>query len=518
MSSSHLYTTKCSMTPVIPKVAFFRIHSYTRKMTNVEDIISKLPSPPKKDVDLIIKAYNFALKAHQGQVRKSGEPYFIHVFATARNLAELGMSPTVIAAGFLHDTIEDTKVTAKEIEKEFGKEILDLVKGVTKLGSVKYKGIERNVENLRKFFVAIAADFRVIIIKLCDRLHNVQTLEHVSPEKQQRIALETLEIYAPLANRLSMGKLRGRLEDAAFPFAFPKEYEQVKQLLAERKDADTKYLAEFESTLKHKLKEVRLNVLRMDYRVKHLYSLWKKLEKYNGDIHKVYDIMALRIIVRSIEDCYQVLGVIHGSWRPLPGKIKDYIALPKLNGYRSLHTTVLTGTGGIVEIQIRTEEMHIEAEYGIAAHYAYKEKIKLEKSEVRKRYEWIEHLKDAQKNITDSEQFFESLKMDFFKNRVFAFTPKGDVIDLPENASVIDFAYNVHSDIGNHATGAKVNGKYVALDTKLHNGDICEIVVQKNAKPNPKWLEFAKTSIARNRIHKYLKTNTLAKKFEEFLK
>ena len=484
----------------------------------INEIIATLPSPPKKDVELIMRAYDFALKAHQGQSRKSGEPYFIHVVATAKNLAELGMSPTVIAAGLLHDTIEDTDVTAKDIEKEFGKEILDLVKGVTKLGTLKYRGVERNVENLRKFFVAMAADFRVIIIKLCDRLHNVETLQHVSPEKQQRIALETLEIYAPLANRLSMGRLRGKLEDAAFPFAFPKEYEHVKKLMAERKGVDEKYLTEYETALREKLKDVRLTVIRMDHRVKHLYSLWKKLEKYGGDVNKVYDIMALRIIVKSIEDCYQVLGVIHGSWRPLPGKIKDYIALPKPNGYRSLHTTVLTGTGGIVEVQIRTEEMHIEAEYGIAAHYAYKEKIKLEKKDVRKQYEWIAQLKDTQKSIRDTEQFFESLKMDFFKNRVFAFTPKGDVIDLPEGASVIDFAYNVHSDVGNHATGAKIHGRYVALDTKLHNGDICEIVVQKNAKPNAKWLEFAKTSIARNRIHKYLKTNSLAKKFEDFLK
>jgi guanosine-3',5'-bis(diphosphate) 3'-pyrophosphohydrolase len=487
-------------------------------MPKADDIIKHLTSPSHKDIDLILRAYDFALKSHQGQERKSGEPYFLHVFATAKNLAELGMSPTVIAAGFLHDTIEDTTVTAKDIETEFGKEILDLVTGVTKLGTLKYKGVERNVENLRKFFVAMAADFRVIIIKLADRLHNVQTLQYVNPEKQRRIALETLEIYAPLANRLSMGRLRGQLEDAAFPFAFPKEHEHVKQLLAERKDADEKYLVEFETALEEKLKEVKLSVVSMDYRVKHLYSLWRKLEKYDGDINKVYDITALRIIVKSIEDCYQVLGVIHGGWRPLPGKIKDYIALPKPNGYRSLHTTVLTGTGGVVEIQIRTEEMHIEAEYGIAAHYAYKEKIKLEHKDIRKQYEWIEHLRDAQNNITDTEQFFDSLKMDFFKNRVFAFTPKGDVIDLPEGGTVIDFAYNVHSDIGNHASGAKINGKYVSLDTKLSNGDICEVVVQKNIKPNSKWLEFAKTSIARNRIHKYLKGNSLVKKFEDFLK
>ena len=294
-------------------------------MPDVQDIIEKLPSPPKKDIDLILKAYDFALKAHEDQKRKSGEPYFLHVFYTAKNLAELGMSPIVIAAGFLHDTIEDTHVTVKDIEREFGKEILDLVEGVTKLGTLKYKGVERNIENLRKFFVAMAADFRVIIIEIADRLHNVETLQYVDPEKQRRIALETLEIYAPLANRLSMGKLRGRLEDAAFPFAFPKECEHVKELLAERKDVDEKYLVEFEIALAEKIKESKISLVRMEHRAKHLYSLWKKLEKYDGDINKVYDIIALRIIVKSIEDCYQVLGIIHGSWRPLPGKIKAWL-------------------------------------------------------------------------------------------------------------------------------------------------------------------------------------------------
>jgi GTP pyrophosphokinase len=348
-------------------------------MPDVNEILSTLPKHPKTDADLIVRAYNFAQKAHEGQERKNGEPYFLHVFATARYLAELGMNPTVIAAGFLHDTVEDGRATREEIEKEFGPEILGLVDSVTKLGKVKYKGIERNVENLRKFFIAIAADLRVIIIKLCDRLHNVETLAHVRPDKQRRIALETLEIYAPLANRLSLGKLRGRLEDAAFPFAYPEEHARIKELLAKRKDADFGYLLEFEKTLLAKLKEGTVHVVRTDHRIKHLYSLWRKLEKYNGDMSKVYDIIALRIIVTSIEECYQVLGIIHGSWKPLPGKIKDYIALPKPNGYRSLHTTVLTGTGGVVEIQIRTEEMHIEAEYGVAAHFAYKERIKIDK-------------------------------------------------------------------------------------------------------------------------------------------
>jgi guanosine-3',5'-bis(diphosphate) 3'-pyrophosphohydrolase len=487
-------------------------------MKSVAEITKLINNPTKKDIDLIEHAYAFAEKAHEGQLRKSGEPYFSHVSRTGYYLAELGMSPTVIAAGLLHDTVEDTSVTAKEIEKEFGKEILDLVKGVTKLGTVKYRGVERNVENLRKFFVSMAEDMRVLIIKLCDRLHNVETLEFVPPDKQRRIAMETLEIYAPLANRLSMGKLRGRLEDAAFPFAFPAEYEKVKKLLAERKDVDEKYVAEFKEMLVGKLKKIQVEVIRMDYRIKHLYSLWKKLEKYNGDITKVYDIIALRIIVKTVEDCYQTLGIIHGNWKPLVGKIKDYIALPKTNGYQSLHTTVFTGTGGIVEVQIRTETMHIEAEYGLAAHFAYKEKIKLEKSDVKKQYEWIEHLKDTQKSINDSDEFFKSLKMDFFQNRVFVFTPKGDVIDLPAHSTPIDFAYHVHSQIGNHAQGAKVNGRFVSLDTELHNGDICEIITNKNTKPSSKWLEYAKTNMAKGKIHKHLKSNSLLDKFSNFLR
>lgn len=489
-------------------------------MPDISEILQNLQSPLKKDTELIVKAYNFAQQAHFGQMRKSGEPYFIHVFATAKNLAEFGMSPTVIAAGFLHDTIEDTKVTAADIEKEFGEEILKLVQGVTKLGTLKYKGVERNVENLRKFFIAMASDFRVLIIKLADRLHNVETLSHVNPEKQRRIALETLEIYAPLANRLSLGKLRGRLEDAAFPFAYPTEYAHMQKLLTERRDADANYLVDFEKTLLEKLREVKIHIIRTDHRVKHLYSLWKKVQKHDGDINKVYDIIALRVIVQSVEECYQALGIIHGSWKPLPGKIKDYIALPKPNGYRSLHTTVLTGTGGVVEVQIRTEEMHLEAEYGVAAHFAYKERINLKTQDVQKQYEWVEHLKDAQKlaTETDADEFLRSLKMDFFTHRVFAFTPKGDVIDLPEGATVIDFAYNVHTDIGNHAAGAKVNGKFVALDTKLHNGDICEITTQKTAKASSKWLDTIKTSIARNRIKQATKGESLADKFRNFLK
>lgn len=484
----------------------------------IEDIVSLINNPSTKDRELIARAYSFSEKAHTGQQRKSGEPYFLHVAQTAYYLAEFGMSPTIISAGLLHDTIEDTNTSEKTIEDEFGGEILSLVKGVTKLGSVKYKGVERNVENLRKFFVSIAQDMRVLMIKLCDRLHNVETLEHVREDKRKRIALETLEIYAPLADRMSLGKLKGRLEDAAFPFAYREEYEKAKKLLAEKKESDEKYVIEFEKTVNELLNKSHVNIISIDHRVKHAYSFWKKIQKYNGDISRVYDILAIRIIVSNITDCYHTLGIIHGTWKPLLGKIKDYIALPKANGYQSLHTTVFTGTGGIVEIQIRTEEMHIEAEYGLAAHFAYKEKIKLEKKDIEKQYEWIEQLRDTQKNIVDTEEFLSSLKMDFFQNRVFVFTPKGDVIDLPEGSTPIDFAYNVHSQIGNTAQGAKINGKFLALDTKLHSGDICEVITAKNAHPNPKWLEFVKTGIAKNRIHKYMKENSLSDKFSKFLK
>jgi GTP pyrophosphokinase len=476
-------------------------------MPNIEDIIEKLPSPPKKDVDLLHHAYDFALKAHHGQERKNGDPYFIHVFATAKYLAELGMSPTVIAAGFLHDVIEDTTVTAKDIEKEFGKEVLELVKGVTKLGTVKYKGVERNVENLRKFFVAMAADPRVLIIKLCDRLHNVQTLAHVREDKRERIAKETLEIYAPLANRLSLGKLKGALEDAAFPYAYPEGYEQAKKALKERKEMDEKHLIDFQKVFAQKLKHEKIDLVSLDHRVKHLYSLWKEMTKYDGDITRVHDIMAVRIIVKSIEDCYRVLGIIHGSWKPLPGRIKDYIAVPKANGYKSLHTTIFTKDGGIAEIQIRTQEMHEEAEFGIASHLHYKEIGKNKsKEEIEKKTSWTKDLLELQQQIEDKEEFLHTLKTDFFSSRVFVFTPKGDVVDLPEGSTPIDFAYAIHSKIGDKMSHAKVNGKMVSIDTVLRRGDVVEIVTNKNGHPTAKWLDHVKTSMAKRHIQRWIET------------
>ncbi len=490
---------------------------YTGYMPKVEEILEVAHNMDSKGKTLIEKAYSFAEKAHEGQLRKSGEPYFFHVFQTAKNLADLGMSPIVIAAGFLHDVLEDTKTSEDELRKEFDDVIVSLVKGVTKLGTVKYKGIERNVENLRRFFVSMTEDLRVLVIKLADRLHNIETLEHVRPDKQRRIALETLEVYAPLANRLSMGKLKGRLEDSAFRFAYPKEYEEVSKLLVSKKDVEEKYLIEVKNELINKLEKEKIDNTHVDYRQKHKYSLWKKLNKYEMDISKIYDILALRVVVNSVADCYHVLGIIHGTWTPLPNRFKDYIATPKLNGYRSLHTTIFTGTGGIVEIQIRTYEMHKEAEYGIAAHFMYKEKDIADMDSDK--LEWVRELKDLN-DMNDSgdnpEKFLKEIKMDFFKDRVFVFTPKGDIIDLPEDSSIIDFAYAIHTDIGNHTQSARVNGKNVALHTKLKTNDIVEIQVNKNTNPSSKWLDYTKTSLARKHINNYLKSHSLLSKFLSF--
>ncbi len=485
---------------------------------DIEEIFNASKNLKKADKALIQKAYDFSMKAHDGQLRKSGEPYFNHVFATAKNLAELGMKEKTISAGLLHDVIEDTSTTEEELQNEFGGEILSLVKGVTKLGTVRYKGVERKVENLRRFFLSMAEDMRVLTIKLADRLHNIETLKHIRPDKQKRIALETLEIYAPLADRLSMGRLKGRLEDAAFEYAYPKEYEEVKKLLLEKKDAKEKYLIEVRDKIKEKIKEANILNTKVDYRQKHLYSLWKKLQKYDMDIGKIYDIIALRVMVDTIADCYHVLGIIHGEWTPVPNRIKDYIAMPKENGYQSLHTTIFTGTGGIVEIQIRTHQMHENAENGIAAHFIYKIKESDNRKSEIEQFEWISKLKDLNKEDEEEkpEKFLEKIKLNFFHDRIFVFTPKGEVIDLPEDSSPVDFAYAIHTDIGNHIQGAKINGKNASLGTKLKTHDIVEIQVNKNTNPSSKWLDYTKTNLAKREINAYLKQHSLLSKFLSF--
>jgi GTP pyrophosphokinase len=496
-------------------------------VNNIKEIISLLNNPNQKDVALIQKAYDFAEKAHAGHIRNNGEQYFNHLFATAKNIAELGMGATTISAGFLHDLIEDTKTKPEDIEGEFGKEILFLIDGVTKLGEIKYRGTSRYNESLRKLFVAMSQDIRVLIIKLCDRLHNMQTLEYVPKEKQLRIATETLEIYAPIAYRLGIKKLQRDLEDLAFGYVYPEEAETVKKIMKLKREEVEEHLDKFQKSLKKELAKDGIVNFRIDYRVKSLYSLYKKLQKYKGDVETIYDISALRITVPEISDCYKILGVIHGSWRPLPERIKDYIASPKPNGYRSLHTTIFSGDGGIIEVQIRTEDMHKEAEFGIASHLSYKEGLKKKTtnpnllwirsilptkekesfelnnlSETVDVPQWVKELVEYQNEA--GEEFVDDIKTDFFEERIFVFTPVGDVIDLPKDSSVIDFAYAIHTDVGEHMSGARVNGKFVAIDTILQNADRVEIETKKSAKPSQKWLEHCKTTMAKRRINSFL--------------
>ena len=402
------------------------------------------------------------------------------------------------------------------MKKEFGEDIVFLVNGVTKLGTLKYRGHERHVESLRKFFVAMTNDLRVVIIKFADRLHNLRTLQFIREDKRLRIAMESIEVYAPLANRLGMGKLKGELEDAAFPFAYPEEYAKTEEIIREKKDLYEKNLSEVQKELEKELNKNKIKVVEIDYRMKHKYSLWRKLVKRDMDIEKIYDIIALRVVVENIEDCYKVLGIVHSIWKPLPGRIKDYIAVPKPNGYRSIHTTIFTGSGDVVEIQIRTKEMHAEAAYGIAAHFAYKEKNYKKSPDDKTKFKWIEELKDFNYELKEPKEYLEHLKTDFFNDRIFIFTPKGDVIDLPEDSSPIDFAYSIHSDIGDHIFGAKVNSKIAPILSKLKNGDIVEIITKKDSHPSSKWLEYSKTNIAKKNIRSYVEKHSLLSKLKSF--
>lgn len=501
------------------------------KVMSIKEIINLMDSPSEQEKELIQKAYTFAEKAHEGQKRFSGEPYFIHCFETAKELANLEMCATTISAGLLHDSIEDGVASEKEIKDMFGDEVLFLIKGVTKLGKVKYRGAERFVESFRKFIVAASQDVRVLIIKLADRLHNMRTLEHVRPDKQKRIALETIEIYSPLAYRLGIRKLSRELEDLSFSYIDIKNYTETQKMMSRKKEESLPNLEKFLKSVKKALAKEEIINFETDYRQKGVYSLFKKLEKKENDIEKVYDILALRICVDTIADCYKVLGIIHSSWVPLPGRIKDYIAFPKPNGYQSLHTTVFTGDGAIVEIQIRTHEMHHNAEYGLASHIAYKENgnsIKdtsdmvwfkqllpknLNFANINKQTpkedapSWVKDLAESQKNIktvSEKDEFMEDVKTDFFGQRIFVFTPRGEVVDLPIGSTVLDFAYAIHSDVGDHTSSAKINGKMVALKTELRNGDITEIITKESSKPSAKWIELVKTNMAKRCIKNFL--------------
>lgn len=505
-------------------------------MYTAENIIAQANNLSDSDKELIKHAYDFAATAHAEHKRYSGEPYMIHLSSVGFKLASMGLSPQTISAGLLHDSIEDTPVTTKDIREEFGDEILFLVDGVTKLSSVRYHGTDRHNESLRKLFVATSRDIRVLIIKLVDRLHNMETLHHIPPEKQVRIARETLEIYVPVAHRLGMGKLRKELEDLAFPFVYPKEAAHVQEVLKSRVGKNQEILERERKVLQKRLAEVGLLKFSTAYRVKGTYSLYHKLHRKEWDIEGVYDLLAMRVIVSSVEDCYRVLGIVHELWRPLPKRVKDYIAFPKPNGYQSIHTTVTTQNGVILEIQIRTLRMNQEAEFGVASHILYKQPVitdtpektsvfsslipmlfrpfrskeslaeeALEQTAAEPHHSkiprWVSQIGQFyNENHSPTEDFVEDMQTDFFSNRIFVFTPIGDVVDLPVGATPIDFAYAIHSEIGGHTAGAKVNKKLVQLDTELKNGDIVEIDTRKSAKPSRKWLDFAKTSVARRRI------------------
>jgi GTP diphosphokinase / guanosine-3',5'-bis(diphosphate) 3'-diphosphatase len=512
-------------------LAFFRNPSYNQNMSQLDDLIAHIKYPSEEKIKLITRAFKYAERVHKGQTRYSGEPYFNHLVETAKILAELGMGRRSISAGLLHDTLEDAGISSAELKKEFGKEITFLVEGVTKLGTIRYQGQERHVESLRKFFVAMSKDLRVLVIKLADRLHNMRTLEHVPQEKRMRIALETMEIYVPLAYRLGIRKIKRELEDLSFKYINPEEYSKTQLAVSERIKAQEKESEKFRRSLLKSLAKSGITHVVADHRVKSIYSIYKKTQFKKIDISKVYDINALRVHVDSIDDCYRVLGVIHSLWRPLPGRIKDYIAFPKPNGYQSLHTTVFSGDGSILEIQIRTHEMHENAEFGIASHIAYKERKSTvkdpqyswfkqffpppPKNPVYKNVErphviptWIKRLVDIQSYVSMPTEFYENLKSDFFQHRMFIFNPSGEVIDLPVDSTPIDFAYEMAIELGHHLSGSKVNGKLVPIDTPLKNGDLVEIITKKTSKPNIKWLESCKTSLAKKHIREALSLET----------
>src|SRR5574341_1255451 len=480
-------------------------------MTQLQTLIEEIPKyQPGADLDVLARAYDFSAASHKGQQRASGEPYLSHPLEVASLLVNFKMDVTTVTAGLLHDVLEDTKATKADLQREFGQEIADLVDGVTKIGKLAFSSREeRQAENFRKMLVAMARDLRVLMIKLADRLHNMRTLDYLRGEKARKIAQETLDIYAPLAHRLGMAKVKAELEDLALRTLSPGDYVDLQKRVAKRRLEREADINQVITILEWKLTEVGIES-QIRGRPKHFYSIWKKMHEQGREFDEIYDLTAVRVITTSVRDCYGALGVIHSLWKPVPGRFKDFIAMPKVNMYQSLHTTVIGPKGDPVEIQIRTWEMHRVAEEGIAAHWLYKER-KNDRDKFDEAFTWLRQLLESQKETSDPKEFLDTVRLDLFPDEVYVFTPKGDVKALPEGSTPIDFAYAVHTDVGHHCVGAKVNGKLVPLRYTLRQGDILEIVTSPTQHPSRDWLKIVKSNRARAKINQWLKVEERAR-------
>jgi len=483
-------------------------------MTRFEDILATVERyHPNEDLEMLRRAYMFSAKEHHGQVRRSGEPYLSHPLAVASILAEMKLDAVCVTVGLLHDIVEDTSTPLEQIEAQFGRDVANIVNGLTKINQFQfYSKEEQQAENFRKMFLAMIDDIRVVLVKLADRLHNMRTLQYLPPDKRHRIALETMEIYAPIAHRLGMGKVRGELEDLAFNYLEPEAYEEIKQQIEGRQKVRHEFLDEVKEVIVQKLREHEVPGA-VESRIKRIFSIFQKIKRQKIEIDQVYDLLAVRIITDTVKDCYAALGIIHNLWRPVPGRIKDFIAIPRPNMYQSLHTSVIGPHGQPFEVQIRTMEMHRIAEEGIAAHWKYKTGRASDNKDDQ-RFLWLRHLVEWQQEMQDPSDFLSTLKIDLYPEEVYAFTPKGKVIILPRDATPVDFAYAIHTEVGNSCVGAKVNGRIVPLKSKLKNGDIVEIQTQTGHTPSRDWLSFVKTTRARNKIRHFINVSQRERSIE----
>jgi GTP diphosphokinase / guanosine-3',5'-bis(diphosphate) 3'-diphosphatase len=484
-------------------------------MIRFETLLEKVRAySPESDLELLRRAYVFSALEHKGQVRHSGDPYLVHPLEVADFLADMRLDVVAVSAGLLHDVVEDTLATPERIAELFGPEIAHVVEGVTKLGAIPFSSSEeRQAENLRKMLLAMVDDIRVILVKLADRLNNMRTLHHLPEERRHKIAQETLDIYAPIANRLGMSKVKNELEELAFKSLEPKAYEALQRKVESKRKSAESVIGDLTRTLRAKLEEAQVPVIALDGRIKRLFSIHRKLIRQKIDLEQVYDFVALRVITSSVKDCYAALGIIHQTWSPVPGRIKDFIAMSRPNGYQSLHTSVISDLGFPFEVQIRTDEMHRRAEEGIAAHWKYKEGRVGDHRDERY-FQWLRQLLEVQQEVRDPQEFMQNLKIDLYPEEVYIFTPKGEVRSLPRGATPVDFAYGIHTDVGNQCVGAVINGKMVALRTRLQNGDIVEILTQAGHKPSRDWLAFVVTARARNKIKHVLQGEERARSLE----